>query len=175
MANDENVENNRRLKVVVVGAGDIGLTAALAFVSDGHEVVIVARNTPGEQSTEWCSPQWAPSSGTYMFDRWTHRVKAGALLALYPEAELHKLQLRSLGVDQSFSRTPVPKSRPVSRTRQTSLTMLIRHQEIDITEHYDDRPGEYPPSGTKPMSKDVVDSGELSYHLGQPWGSTVLG
>ena len=56
MANDENVENNRRLKVVVVGAGVIGLTAALAFVHDGHEVVIVARNMPGEQSTEWCSP-----------------------------------------------------------------------------------------------------------------------
>lgn len=57
MANNENVENNGRYKVVIVGTGSIGLTAALTLVNDGYNVVVIARNMPRDQSTEWGSPK----------------------------------------------------------------------------------------------------------------------
>lgn len=43
-------------KVAVAGAGIIGLTSASLLVEDGHDVTIVARNLPGDLSTEWASP-----------------------------------------------------------------------------------------------------------------------
>ncbi|KAL1875489.1 hypothetical protein VTK73DRAFT_10039 [Phialemonium thermophilum] len=44
--------------VGIVGAGVIGLTSALSLSRAGYHVAIVARNLPGDLSTQWASP-WA--------------------------------------------------------------------------------------------------------------------
>ncbi|OAA59024.1 NAD(P)-binding domain protein [Niveomyces insectorum RCEF 264] len=49
---------SQRCEVGIVGAGIIGLTSALALSRAGYRVGIVARNLPGDLSTEWASP-WA--------------------------------------------------------------------------------------------------------------------
>jgi glycine/D-amino acid oxidase-like deaminating enzyme len=47
---------NTAAHVAIVGAGVVGLSIAL-FLSDiGYNVDIVARNLPGDKSTEWSSP-----------------------------------------------------------------------------------------------------------------------
>lgn len=48
--------SENKAKIGVVGAGVIGLTSALSLVEAGHTVTIVARNLPGDLTTEWASP-----------------------------------------------------------------------------------------------------------------------
>ena len=42
--------------VGVVGAGIIGLASALDLVQAGYRVAVIARNLPGDKTTEWSSP-----------------------------------------------------------------------------------------------------------------------
>lgn len=42
--------------VAIAGAGVIGLSIALLLSEVGYKVSIVARNLPGDKSTEWASP-----------------------------------------------------------------------------------------------------------------------
>lgn len=46
----------KNTRVGIIGAGVIGLTSALMLVDAGYDVVIVARNLPGDETTEWASP-----------------------------------------------------------------------------------------------------------------------
>lgn len=45
-----------KTKVAVIGAGITGLASAYALAKKGHDVVVIARNTPGDYSQEWSSP-----------------------------------------------------------------------------------------------------------------------
>lgn len=45
------------VKVVVVGAGVIGLTSAYRLLQEGHEVSIIAQHLPGDQNIEYTSPK----------------------------------------------------------------------------------------------------------------------
>ncbi|KAH6659013.1 putative FAD dependent oxidoreductase [Truncatella angustata] len=73
-----------REKVAVVGAGIFGLTIALLLSEAGCDVEVIARNLPGDESTEWASP-WA-----------------GALLAPHPDSGLNDLQVESLRFYQNL-------------------------------------------------------------------------
>lgn len=42
--------------VGVVGAGIIGLTTALTLVEAGYHVAVIARDLPGDMTTQWSSP-----------------------------------------------------------------------------------------------------------------------
>ncbi|CAI7572876.1 unnamed protein product [Penicillium crustosum] len=68
----------KNTRVGIIGAGVIGLTSALMLVDAGYDVVIVARNLPGDETTEWASP-WA-----------------GALLAPHPDTGFNQLQEYSI-------------------------------------------------------------------------------
>lgn len=61
----------------IVGAGIVGLSAALLLADRGHTVMVVARDLPGDGGTGWASP-WA-----------------GALLAAHPDGD-HEMQRVSL-------------------------------------------------------------------------------
>jgi glycine/D-amino acid oxidase-like deaminating enzyme len=50
------MQNTITCDVGIVGAGIIGLTSALDLVQTGYRVVVIARNLPGDQTTEWSSP-----------------------------------------------------------------------------------------------------------------------
>lgn len=43
-------------QVGITGAGIVGLTSALLLADAGYEVTVVARNLPGDTSTQWSSP-----------------------------------------------------------------------------------------------------------------------
>ncbi|KAF1830180.1 putative FAD dependent oxidoreductase [Decorospora gaudefroyi] len=73
--------------IAIAGAGVIGLTCAYLLSEAGHRVTIVARNFPGDKSTEWASP-WA-----------------GALLAPHPDSGFSELQLSSLKFYQHLLET----------------------------------------------------------------------
>ena len=42
--------------VGIVGAGIIGLTTASALVEAGYRVAVIARDLPGDMTTQWSSP-----------------------------------------------------------------------------------------------------------------------
>lgn len=42
--------------VVVAGAGIIGLISALCLSRAGYNVAVIAKNLPGDKTTEWASP-----------------------------------------------------------------------------------------------------------------------
>lgn len=45
------------MEIGIIGSGVIGLTSALALVDAGYNVIIVARDLPGDDaSTKWASP-----------------------------------------------------------------------------------------------------------------------
>lgn len=45
-----------RVEIGIIGAGVIGLSCALKLVEAGYHVTIVARDHPGDDSSEWASP-----------------------------------------------------------------------------------------------------------------------
>ncbi|KAJ5942267.1 D-amino-acid oxidase [Penicillium verrucosum] len=69
---------SKNTRVGIIGSGVIGLTSALLLVDAGYDVIIVARNLPGDETTEWASP-WA-----------------GALLAPHPDTGFNELQEYSI-------------------------------------------------------------------------------
>lgn len=59
-------------RVGIAGAGIIGLTSALLLADAGYEVTVVARNLPGDTSTQWSSP-WCVnqhSAGPYLISNY---------------------------------------------------------------------------------------------------------
>lgn len=45
------------MEVGIIGSGIIGLTSALALVEAGYSVTIIARDLPGDDSSQqWASP-----------------------------------------------------------------------------------------------------------------------
>ena len=50
--------NRMSKRIVVIGAGIVGLSTALALQEKGHRVVIVAKWLPGDMHIEYTSP-WA--------------------------------------------------------------------------------------------------------------------
>ncbi|KAK4939182.1 hypothetical protein LTR10_020481 [Elasticomyces elasticus] len=71
--------------IVVVGAGIVGLTCSLLLADKGYNVVVVARDFPGDETTAFASP-WA-----------------GALLAPYPGGSI-EMQKRSLDFYQKLAK-----------------------------------------------------------------------
>ncbi|KGO64610.1 D-amino-acid oxidase [Penicillium italicum] len=69
---------SKNTRVGIIGAGIIGLTSALLLVDAGYDVIIVARDLPGDETTDWASP-WA-----------------GALLAPHPDTGFDELQEYSI-------------------------------------------------------------------------------
>lgn len=47
---------NAETRVGIIGSGVIGLTSALTLVEAGYRVSIVAKNLPGDFSSDWSSP-----------------------------------------------------------------------------------------------------------------------
>ena len=47
---------DKNKKVAIAGAGVTGLASALLLSEAGFDVTVVARNLPGDESTEWASP-----------------------------------------------------------------------------------------------------------------------
>ena len=56
--NETTVHSKER--VGIAGAGIVGLTSALLLADAGYKVTVVARNLPGDTSTQWSSP-WCVS------------------------------------------------------------------------------------------------------------------
>lgn len=50
------MDNSAVCDVGIVGAGIIGLTTALTLAQGGYRVAVIARNLPGDNTTEWASP-----------------------------------------------------------------------------------------------------------------------
>ncbi|KAK4865036.1 hypothetical protein LT330_001659 [Penicillium expansum] len=69
---------SKNTRVGIIGAGVVGLTSALLLVDAGYDVIIVARDLPGDETTDWASP-WA-----------------GALLAPHPDTGFNELQEYSI-------------------------------------------------------------------------------
>lgn len=47
---------SKNTRVGIIGAGVVGLTSALLLVDAGYDVIIVARDLPGDETTDWASP-----------------------------------------------------------------------------------------------------------------------
>lgn len=50
------MEETAACDVGIVGAGIIGLTTALTLAEAGYRVAIIARDLPGDMTTQWSSP-----------------------------------------------------------------------------------------------------------------------
>ncbi|KAH8745363.1 hypothetical protein F5883DRAFT_634101 [Diaporthe sp. PMI_573] len=97
--------------VAIAGAGVLGLTCAYLLTEAGYGVTIVARNLPGDKSTEWASP-WA-----------------GALLAPHPDSGFPELQVESLKAYQA-----VAEKEPASGVKKLNITEYYddRPQDAEI-------------------------------------------
>ncbi|KAH7008664.1 putative FAD dependent oxidoreductase [Ilyonectria destructans] len=115
--------------VAIAGAGVIGLFIALLLSEVGYKVIIVARNLPGDKSTEWASP-WA-----------------GALLAPHPDIGFPELQTASLRVYKNLT-----KGEPASGVKDIKITEFFNDRPEDA-EIYQ---SELPPNVTLGFSYDGV-------------------
>ncbi|GAB7366785.1 hypothetical protein MBLNU230_g0736t1 [Neophaeotheca triangularis] len=92
------MDNTPPPDVVVVGAGIVGLTSALCLSRAGYKVAVVAREFPGDQTTNWASP-WAGAAimpQPTEDEREIRMQKAsfrqwGALAAQGPETGVHRV------------------------------------------------------------------------------------
>lgn len=65
---------NIKRKVVILGAGVIGLTTAVVFSESGYEVTVVAEHVPGKLHPDYTSP-WAGA-------HWRSYAEKGDLLGI---------------------------------------------------------------------------------------------
>ncbi|KAF7557208.1 hypothetical protein G7046_g6092 [Stylonectria norvegica] len=107
----------KRGKVAIVGAGVVGLTTALLLSDAGYHVTIVARNLPGDQSTEWASP-WA-----------------GALLAPHPDSGFTELQEASLKIYQDLA-----ENEPLAGVKKVQITEYYDDRPENATVWYENMP-----------------------------------
>lgn len=50
------------MSVAIIGAGIIGLVSALTLTETGFNVVIIARDLPGDDTQDWASPWYSSIS-----------------------------------------------------------------------------------------------------------------
>ena len=133
------------MKVVVLGAGIIGVTSAYQLAKAGHEVVVVDRQAgpaletsfanAGEVSFGYCSP-WAAPGIPMKALKWVFMEHAPLILRPRPDWAMLSWMLKMLS-NCTASRYAINKSRMLRLADYSRVSLAALRQETGIS--YDER------------------------------------